>query len=254
MSARLTAAMLFILGANVCLGSDWTDPIGDLLPEATAPAFDFVDVSVRLEPCTLAVELSFDPAGTTSEDLLQLSATVDFDADSDLNTGEPSHIDQFGLDPPLAMGVDCYIQFYPYLDMAELVGATATEEWSLGFYPVQINGTDVSVEIPRCGSDTCNGIPIEGRFQFAVLVGNLDGPTDRAPNGETPFEAVPVPEDLDADGDVDGDDFLLFNGCISGPSIPQTDDDCLKADFDGDGDVDQEDFGLFQSSITGSCH
>jgi hypothetical protein len=48
------------------------------------------------------------------------------------------------------------------------------------------------------------------------------------------------------------DDFGHFQACASGPSIPQRDANCTNADLDGDGDVDQEDFGVFQRCYSGS--
>jgi subtilisin family serine protease len=61
-----------------------------------------------------------------------------------------------------------------------------------------------------------------------------------------------VPGDFDSDGDVDADDLLHLRRCLTGPSIRQTDPDCLSADLDRDGDVDQDDFGIFQRCFSGS--
>ncbi len=57
------------------------------------------------------------------------------------------------------------------------------------------------------------------------------------------------PADFDCDGDVDGDDYLFFESCATGPGLSQNGPACLVADFDADDDVDQEDFGVFQH-----CH
>jgi hypothetical protein len=58
--------------------------------------------------------------------------------------------------------------------------------------------------------------------------------------------------DFDRDCDVDQADFQHFQGCGSGPFIPQADPNCANADLDGDGDVDQEDFGVFQRCYSGA--
>ncbi len=52
---------------------------------------------------------------------------------------------------------------------------------------------------------------------------------------------------LDDDGNVDQEDFDVFQSCASGPGIPHDGSrKCQQADFDRDGDVDQDDFAVFQ--------
>lgn len=254
MALDIVAAAWLVLGANACSNPHWTDPAGDQLPFATAPALDLVDIDVQFEPGFLILELTFDPDTTAAADLLLLSGTVDFDTDSDLSTGEPSHIDQFSIQPGLAMGVDFFITFAPPDGTAELWEVVGGFEWPMGRYPIEINGTSVSVKVPRYGPTRYDGIMITAEYQLSALVGNLDIWTDRAPNGAKPFTAVAARGDFDADGDVDGDDLSHFQACVSGPGIPQNDQDCRGADFDDDDDIDQNDFGVFQSCITGSCH
>ncbi|HSA29403.1 MAG TPA: serine hydrolase [Phycisphaerae bacterium] len=57
--------------------------------------------------------------------------------------------------------------------------------------------------------------------------------------------------DFDGDGDVDPDDLVLFEACVSGPMIALL-PECRDRDFDHDGDVDQSDFGLFQRCWNGA--
>ncbi len=71
--------------------------------------------------------------------------------------------------------------------------------------------------------------------------------------------------DADGDGDVDLDDFLLFQSCFNGPNRPwaTTSDPgaCYCLDQDDDADVDLNDFQVFQSCFNGpnrppapACH
>ena len=62
---------------------------------------------------------------------------------------------------------------------------------------------------------------------------------------------MPVPGDFDNDGDVDGDDYTVFDGCASGPAVAYS-GQCADADFDTDSDVDQSDFGVFQRCYSGA--
>lgn len=60
-----------------------------------------------------------------------------------------------------------------------------------------------------------------------------------------------VAPDLNRDGDVDHDDYDLFNPCASGPGV-SVEDGCENRDFDADGDIDQVDFGVFQRCLSGT--
>jgi len=56
--------------------------------------------------------------------------------------------------------------------------------------------------------------------------------------------------DLDADGNVDLDDYALWAACLNGPGNTPAPGCLLDADFDTDTDVDLADFALFQAAFT----
>ncbi|NLX12683.1 MAG: hypothetical protein GXY44_03385 [Phycisphaerales bacterium] len=61
-----------------------------------------------------------------------------------------------------------------------------------------------------------------------------------------------IPADFDHDGDVDSDDFVIFQSCATGPAIAHNGSEtCQQADLDNDGDVDQDDFAIFQRCFSG---
>jgi hypothetical protein len=60
-----------------------------------------------------------------------------------------------------------------------------------------------------------------------------------------------IPADLDQDQSVSMADFNLFEPCLTGPNIEQTDPNCRKADLDLDGDVDVRDFAELQRCYSG---
>lgn len=79
--------------------------------------------------------------------------------------------------------------------------------------------------------------------------------TDRYYASGTNAAGTPAgPGDLDSDGDVDQIDFGLFQTCLSGPYIPQTDSRCARTRFDADSDVDADDTNLFVGCISGPGH
>lgn len=61
---------------------------------------------------------------------------------------------------------------------------------------------------------------------------------------------LPSP-DLDGDGDVDQEDFGLFQVCLTGEFVLQTDPACANTDLDRNNVTDQEDVSLFKECMTG---
>jgi len=68
---------------------------------------------------------------------------------------------------------------------------------------------------------------------------------------QIPLGPTAVPGDLDADGDVDLDDYQVYYGCISGPEGGVA-GGCDAADLDGDASVDLADFASFQRHYGGA--
>lgn len=60
------------------------------------------------------------------------------------------------------------------------------------------------------------------------------------------------PADMDHDGDVDQDDFGMFQACQTGLAVPQDDDDCQDAKLDGDEDVDEFDLDIWLGCVSGA--
>ncbi|HOW72498.1 MAG TPA: phosphodiester glycosidase family protein [Phycisphaerae bacterium] len=66
------------------------------------------------------------------------------------------------------------------------------------------------------------------------------------------IDAQPKPGDLDADNDVDGDDFARLQLCLAGAGHPVTDATCKGADLTGEGDVDRNDITRFIKCVSGA--
>lgn len=83
-------------------------------------------------------------------------------------------------------------------------------------------------------------------------VGNAADACDFTPLGTPVTPDGSTRGDVDADCDVDVDDFLIFGACwqISGPNRPPLLSECLDlTDLDGNGVVDMRDFVRFQRSV-----
>ena len=64
------------------------------------------------------------------------------------------------------------------------------------------------------------------------------------------FTPPSIPGDFDRDGDVDGDDYIEFSACLSGPGGGVA-EGCDPGDADADGDIDLADFASFQAVFIG---
>jgi hypothetical protein len=89
-----------------------------------------------------------------------------------------------------------------------------------------------------------------GRYEATIAIKDDDPDTLPAELTVT-VNIVTAPGDLDGDGDVDMEDFGIFQACLTGSGIPQTDPDCLKARLDGDEDVDEHDLAILQNCFSG---
>ena len=78
--------------------------------------------------------------------------------------------------------------------------------------------------------------------------GTVDSPQEIAVR----IDVLPPPGDQDRDGDVDQEDFGIFQSCYTGSGMRQTDPACRFARLDDDTDVDLNDFGIFQGCLRGA--
>lgn len=79
------------------------------------------------------------------------------------------------------------------------------------------------------------------RIQFSLLIGLLAGQVG----------AVDIRSDFDHDCDVDSADLAHLKLCSLGPAVRQTNPLCADARLDADSDVDLDDFGIFQRCYSG---
>jgi hypothetical protein len=96
--------------------------------------------------------------------------------------------------------------------------------------------TGVSGGLPDLWTVTSTGLTLPDRSDSQDWVLVLEGPR--------------VAPDADRDGDVDLEDFGLFQVCLSGPGTTAG-VGCEGFDFDDDSDVDMSDFGLVQRCFSG---
>jgi hypothetical protein len=154
----------------------FTDPTGDLRPEASAPdAPDAVTLSGSVSADTVVIRLTFRAAITPFSEgrSNSLDGFVDLDLDENAATGIPGAVDEVG--GATGLGADVY------LDLRDLT-STSVNLYEAGSstgtaVPATFATTSVTIRVPRAllRDD-------DGRFRLSALVANPDGPTDFIPN------------------------------------------------------------------------
>jgi len=140
---------------------------------------------------------------------------------------------------------------------AEIIDTTVEGQWyhfdltfdlEVGTVSVALDGTEVAgaqnLLLRNCQNDGLGGFALTAwalGVDLRAYIDNLTGSLYIPPRQRG---------DLDGDGDVDQEDFGLFQGCYSGSGVDYP-PDCYTSDLDGDDDVDQEDFIEFAACISG---
>lgn len=197
----------------------WTDPPPTVLPGGGLDD----DTPVLVNDLDLSV---IGPPGSTTYFPWTLDAANPSAAAVRTARNEVDNVEQVRLDAPSAGAYTVRISH---------TGGSFTQTYSL-----LISG----VTVPDCNE---NSVPDN---QDIAAGTSKDCNADDIPDE---CEAMSLRADLDADGDVDGWDFMEFSKCFNG-SLKPPKDTCVYpcADFDGDDDVDGEDFLDFSQCFNGS--
>jgi len=153
-------------------------------------------------------------------------------------------------------------------------GASATVTWS------SAGITSVMIELSRDGGSTwetlANTAPAAGGSwtwksvtspasnRCLIRASDAAGPASENPVSvsrdyftiTTAACSPNIPGDLDCDGDVDLDDFVLWSPCLAGPGVVVSPQGCsaiifTDSDLDMDSDVDLGDYALFTMALAG---
>jgi len=227
---------LLIVGLITTVSLGVTDPVGDTV-EFVDPPVDMVRADLDWGPGELAGTIEFYPTPVIDGELLVI---VNLDLDQDPLTGRTSHIADFWLDdvPPLGADYTVYIFQEGILLLTRIQDGI---EQDVLFGQAYTVWPEVSFSLPRevfdpSFTDNC--------LNYTVVAGTFGGFSDRIPNSATPLDACAP--DFNEDGVIDDEDVAFMADCRTGPAIPNTVPACMKADLDSDGDIDQDDFGIFQ--------
>lgn len=121
-------------------------------------------------------------------------------------------------------------------------------------YPVSPDDGTLLCDRPAApgSSDTFThaGLANGQRMYYAAFTYNADREYSAGVNVAAMALSV---ADFDGDGDVDQEDFGLFQACYSGSFTPLEAPRCEEMNLDGDIDVDSEDFALFLGCVAGSA-
>lgn len=193
--SRLLCSVLLVFVLTPCsFGITVTDPLGDQIPDFGGPLLDLVGITIDSTSSALQFTLTL-AAGTSAANVQELGGVIEIDTDRNEATGRPSHLEDFGLIPSY-QGVDYYLEMFPFSSEVWLSyvdsGSGMESTW-----PVQNlvrTSNSVVLTAPLVNSPELEGVYLPGnQFALIAMLGNNYGPTDRAPEGETPY-LITIPE------------------------------------------------------------
>jgi len=210
MNARFSGASLLTASLVLMAGPALATPIGDLLGDAAAGAFHTYDITAIDATFTstdliFTVVLSSAPLAPSAAGNSGIYGFIDIDVDNFASTGTTSNITAAGLVFPgfgsSGLGMEFYLDLFSeagnpgFVDVRNPFTAS-----TVGFAPISYGASSFSVLVPL-------GLlgPDDGFVNYAVLVGDVAGPTDQArdagfilaggqPAMSSPATATAVPE------------------------------------------------------------
>jgi len=115
------------------------------------------------------------------------------------------------------------------------------------------NGYYVVTLIPAAAGGTPYDISAASLACPEVIVADIVVMPGEVVRQDIDLCAIPLPGDMDQDGDVDSDDLPAFLFCMQGPEEVYGDTHfCRRGDADEDADVDLADLGSFQRAFGGN--
>jgi hypothetical protein len=234
---RFGARGLLTVGLVASIALAATDPVGDTL-EGIEPPVDAVDVQLYWGPGELTCALAFYPIPPV--DPFDLSIIIDLDLDQSPLTGRSSHIGDVWFEdvPPLGADYSMYLFGGNFVLLTRTIDGVEQE---VAFVQGYSEWPVVSFSLPRTLFDeSFSGNCID----YTVVTATWSGMSDRVPNTAQPLSACAP--DFNNDGLIDDDDVAFLVACRTGPTILNNVPACAIADLDADGDIDQDDFGHFQ--------
>jgi hypothetical protein len=180
----------------------FVDPLGDTYgtaPPVVAPQHDIVLASGIHSSVTDDVTFTVQLAGPISPPSAfafdSIDGFIDIDADQNPATGIPpafNNVTTFSPPPPLNLGTDFFVDLASEAFNPGFVDVFDEFFVSQGSVPITYGPNSFSVTIPFALLGGASP-----PFDFGVVVGSFGvEPTDRAPNGATPFTTVPEPASL----------------------------------------------------------
>lgn len=156
---------------------------------------------------------------------------------------------------PPSLTADAFVGHEP----APQVFTVTNTGWGTANYEITADASWLSAS-PSAGSvaDEADTITVSyttaslaaGTYTALITVTDTDGFSAPAIVSVT-LDIALLPADLDADGDIDQQDFGILQTCLSGAGIDQTGSDCNRARLDADPDVDADDVAVFIRCLTG---
>lgn len=180
----------------------FTDPLGDTYgtaPAFMAPQHDIVLASgfhsIVTNDVTFTVQLAGPISAPSALAYDSIDGFIDIDVDRNPATGIPpafNNVTAFSPPPPLNLGADFFVDLASEVVNPGFVDVFDEFFVPQGSVPITYGANSFSVTIPFALLGGASP-----PFDYGVVVGSFGvEPTDRAPNGATPFTTLPEPASL----------------------------------------------------------
>ena len=186
-------------GVEVDASPIFFDPVGDRLTMAPGPYPDILSIETMLNIDVISFVVTFADMILPAPPSLpippnSINLIIDLDLDQNPSTGfedAASRLTEFFGYPPVNLGSDLKIQIGSSVVPQSVFGLDPASNLRLFELPnaaiYQLNSVSFSLPLALLNDD--------GRLNYSVFVfGGVAIPSDRAPNGTTPFSTVPASE------------------------------------------------------------
>ena len=187
----LAAAVALVAAPTARAGFLFPDPAGDTFGGPGGPDIISYEAISAGGSVVFSVEFAGAIAAPSAFAPNSVWGYIDIDKDRNAGTGTTPWVNMFGNSPVL-MGDEYFIDLLSEQDHPGLVDAVrSSDNFATGQVAITYEATTFSLTV-----DTSLLGGGSNFYDYAIIVGDFNGPSDQAPNGPLPATVTPTPSSL----------------------------------------------------------